>query len=88
MENRSVSETVNKVATDHWIYGKPKNVFFIPKGGDDLCNLRKAGEPDGLIWVESDLKPHFRFAEFLDCMYTETKTCREWILKTIKQQNK
>ena len=29
MENRSVSETVNKVATDHWIYGKPQNVFFI-----------------------------------------------------------
>ena len=72
-ENQSASETVNKVVTDHWIYskygdrfGKPQNAFFTPKkGGDDLRSLRIAGEP------ESDLKPHFRFSEFLNCKYVQ-----------------
>ena len=44
---------INKVATDHCIYGeygdgfgKPQNDFFTPKGGgDDLRIHKKAGEP-------------------------------------------
>ena len=37
MEKRPASEMLNKVATNHWIYGdgfgKPQNAFFTPKGG-------------------------------------------------------
>ena len=68
MENRFVSETVNKVATEFWIYGeygdgfgKPKNAFFTPKGGDNLQSLRKVGEPEDLVWKESDFEPYFLF---------------------------
>ena len=32
-------------------------------------HLQKSGEPEGLIWAESDLKPHFHFSEYLDCKY-------------------
>ena len=68
MENRSVSETVNKVAKEFWIYGvygdgfgKPTNAFFTPKGGDNLQSLRKVGEPEDLVWKESDFEPYFLF---------------------------
>ena len=81
MENRSVSEKVNKVATEIWIYGeyedgfgKPENAFFTPKRGDDLHSLRKAGEPEGLVWEESASKPRFSFSEFLDCKYVHRDT--------------
>ena len=79
MENyRSTSEMVNKVATDYWVYGdgfgKPQNAFFISRGGYDLNSLQKAGEPEGLIWAESDLKLHFRFSEFLDHEYFHRDT--------------
>ena len=81
MENRSVSEKVNKVATEIWIYGeyedgfgKPENAFFTPKRGDDLHSLRKAGEPEGLVWEESNFKPRFRFSEFMDCKYVHRDT--------------
>ena len=47
----------------------PKMLFLHQKGRDDLHSLRKAGEPEGLIWAESDLKPHFCFSEFLDCKH-------------------
>ena len=64
---------VNKVATDCWIYGeygdgfgKPLNAFFTPREGDDLYSLKKAGEPENLIWVKSDLKLDFRFTERLN----------------------
>ena len=47
-------------------------------GGDDLLSLQEAGEPEGLIWAESDLKLHFCFSEFLDCKYFHNgaQTCR------------
>ena len=81
LENRSVLKMVNKVATEYWIYGdywdrygKPKNAIFTPKGGDDLHSLRKAGEPEGFIWAESNLKSHFCFSEFLDCKHVHRYT--------------
>ena len=81
MDNLSVSETVNKVATEFWIYseygvefGKPENAYIYTKRGDDLHSSRKAGEPEGLVWEESDFEPHFPFSEFLGCKYVHRDT--------------
>ena len=70
MEKCSVSEMVNMVATEYWIYGEYRDGW----GGDDIYSLRKAGEPEGLVRAESDLKAHFCFSEFLDCNYVHRDT--------------
>ena len=59
MKNSSVSEMVNKVATEYWIYGSTETdlvnlkVHFLNQkgGGDNIHSLRKAGEPEGLVWA-------------------------------------
>ena len=53
---------------------KPLNAFFTPMEGDDLKSLKKAGEPENLIWAKSDLKLDFRFPEFLDCKHFHRDT--------------
>ena len=44
------------------------------EGGTTSAVYKKTGEPEGLIWAETDLKLHFCFSEFLDCKYFHRDT--------------
>ena len=50
-------------------------LFFTPREGDDLYNLKIEGESENLIWAKSDLKlDDFKFTEFLDCEHFHRDT--------------
>ena len=52
-----------------------KMIFYTKKGGeDDLLSLSIVGEPENLVWKESNFEPSFCFSELLACKHVHKDT--------------